>query len=356
MPARKSSASRVLALTLLASGPTTFAAAPPAGSPAVVTGATVATAPTPAASGLRAPGAPTSGAMFQGEKAPLPVKPGEGPHLSLQPASAKPGDPVLVTVRGASVPPTGTLAGRPLRFFAWNGGYAALGGLPVELVPGTAVVDVTAVGRGLPVLLSGTLSVTEPGFRERELRVAGKYVSPPKKVKARMEADRKAFAAAFAQPFAPPLFGQNFAWPRDATVTAPFGDRRSFNGKLQSQHFGVDLDGGVGAPVVASNEGVVVMARDNYASGNTVLVHHGAGLYTAYFHLSRIDVKDGAHVKQGDALGLVGSTGRVTGPHLHWGVKADDRWVDGQTLLKLDFTGAPAAPGVAANAPGLGAP
>jgi murein DD-endopeptidase MepM/ murein hydrolase activator NlpD len=344
MPARKSSASRVLALTLLASGPSAFAASPPAASPAVIT---VATTPVPAAPGLRAPGAPTSGAMLPGETAPLSVKPGQGPLMAIQPGSAKPGDPVLVMVRGASTPPTGTLAGRPLRFFAWNDGYAALGSLPVETAPGTALVDVTAVGRGLPVLLSGALTVTEPGFRERELRVAGKYVSPPKKVKARMEADRKAFAAAFAQPFAPPLFHQNFAWPRDATVTAPFGDRRSFNGKLQSQHFGVDLDGGVGAPVVSANAGTVVMARDNYASGNTVLVHHGAGLFTAYFHLSRIDVKDGAQVKQGDALGLVGSTGRVTGPHLHWGVKVDDRWVDGQTLLKLDFTGAPEAPGVA---------
>lgn len=354
MPARTPSASRVLVLTLLASSAPALAAATPSASSAVVTGSVPGTPR--ATTGTRAPGAPTSGAVVQGELAPLPVNPVDGPRLSHQPASAKPGDPVLVTVRGAASLPTGTLAGRTLRFFAWHDGFAALTSLPVELAPGTVTVDVTAPGRGLPVLLSSVLKVDPPGFRERELRVANKYVSPPKAVKARMEADRKAFAAAFAQPFRAPLFAQNFAWPREATVTAPFGDRRSFNGKLQTQHFGVDLDGVTGAPVVAANDGTVVMARDNYASGNTVLVHHGAGLYTAYFHLSRIDVKSGAKVKQGDALGLVGSTGRVTGPHLHWGVKADDRWVDGQTLLKLDFTGAPAAPGVAANASGLGTP
>ncbi|RKI51049.1 M23 family metallopeptidase [Corallococcus sp. AB049A] len=311
----------------------------------------LAATPAPATPGVRAPGA-----VLPGELAPLKVAPVDRPHLSLQPANPKPGDPVLVTVRGASALPTGTVAGRPLRFFAWNNGYAALTSLPVEQTEGSVPVDVTAVGRGLPVLLSGALTVGAPGFRERELKVANKYVSPPKAVKARMEADRKAFAAAFAQPFQAPLFGQNFAWPREATVTAPFGDRRSFNGKLQTQHFGVDLDGATGSPVVAANDGTVVMSRDNYASGNTVLVHHGAGLFTAYFHLSRIDVKEGAKVKQGEALGLVGSTGRVTGPHLHWGVKADDRWVDGQTLLKLDFTGAPETPGVATNAPGLGSP
>ncbi|RKH73817.1 M23 family metallopeptidase [Corallococcus interemptor] len=332
MPARTPSAA--LVLSLLATGTPALAATP-----------------APATPGVRAPGA-----VLPGELAPLKVAPVDRPHLSLQPANPKPGDPVLVTVRGASALPTGTVAGRPLRFFAWNNGYAALTSLPVEQTEGSVPVDVTAVGRGLPVLLSGALTVGAPGFRERELKVANKYVSPPKAVKARMEADRKAFAAAFAQPFQAPLFGQNFAWPREATVTAPFGDRRSFNGKLQTQHFGVDLDGATGSPVVAANDGTVVMSRDNYASGNTVLVHHGAGLFTAYFHLSRIDVKEGAKVKQGEALGLVGSTGRVTGPHLHWGVKADDRWVDGQTLLKLDFTGAPETPGVATNAPGLGSP
>lgn len=355
MPARNPAAARVLVLSLLASAAPALAATPAASANAMADGAPA--SPGPAAEpGRRAPGAPTPGVMAQGELAPLKVAPQDGPRLTLQPANPKSGDPVLVTVSGASALPSGTLAGRPLRFFAWNNGYAALTSLPVEQPAGTVPVDITAPGRGLPVLLSGVLDVGAPGFRERELRVASKYVSPPKAVKARMEADRKAFAAAFAQPFQAPLFSQNFAWPREATVTAPFGDRRSFNGKLQSQHFGVDLDGTTGAPVVAANDGTVVMARDNYASGNTVLLHHGAGLYTAYFHLSRIDVKNGAKVKQGDPLGRVGSTGRVTGPHLHWGVKTDDRWVDGQTLLKLDFTGAPETPGVAANAPGMGTP
>ncbi|RYZ39905.1 MAG: M23 family peptidase [Myxococcaceae bacterium] len=361
MPARNHSASRLLVLTLLASGPSALAATSPASSPAEVTATVTGAAPTTSPTATRAPGAPTPGAVVQGEMAPLRVKPGplpvlDRPLLSLQPGTAKPGDPVLVTVRGAAGLPTGTLGGRALRFFAWREGYLALTSLPVELSPGTQGVDVMAPGKGLPVALSGTLEVLAPGYRERELRVASKYVSPPKAVKARMEADRKAFAAAFAQPFQAPLFGQNFAWPRQDVVTAPFGDRRSFNGKLQSQHFGVDLDGDPGAPVVAANDGTVVMARDNYASGNTVLVHHGAGLYTAYFHLSRIDVKSGAKVKQGEGLGLVGSTGRVTGPHLHWGVKADDRWVDGQTLLKLDFLGTQETPGVAVSSPGLANP
>lgn len=300
------------------------------------------------------------------ESSPVPVvaRPVEAPPLAegrpvltLQPGSVKPGDPVLVQVRGMAELPSGTLGERPLRFFPWGEGFMAITGLPVELTAGSAAVKVLgpAAPGAAPVELTGTLDVQEPGYPERELKVSGKYVEPPAEVKARMAADRKAFAAAFAQPFAAPLFGRNFAWPRQDRITAPYGDRRTFNGKLSSQHFGVDIDGDPGTPVTAANDGTVVMTRDNYSAGKTVIVHHGAGLYTTYFHLSRISVKNGTRVKQGQRLGLVGSTGRVTGPHLHWGVKADDLWVDGERLLRLDFF-PPAVPGVASGSTELSAP
>lgn len=264
------------------------------------------------------------------------------PSLSVQPGTAKPGDPILVTVRGVKGPPSGTAAGRPLQFFQAAGAWQALTGLPVEQPVGAAEVKVVTppTAEGARVELTGTLDVVEPGYPERQLRVANRYVKPPASVKARIAEDRAAFAAAFTQPFAPPLFQGNFAWPRQDRITAPYGDRRSFNGKLQSQHFGTDIDGDTGAPILAANDGQVVLSRDCYSSGKTVILHHGGGLYTTYFHMSRMDVKPGATVRQGEQLGLVGSTGRVTGPHLHWGVKVDGLWVDGLTLLKLDFSGA----------------
>jgi murein DD-endopeptidase MepM/ murein hydrolase activator NlpD len=269
----------------------------------------------------------------------------EQPLLSLQPATARPGDPVLVTVRGPSQAPTGTLGERPLRFYPVREGFQAITGLPVEQMPGQVVVKVTVpvTGNAAPMELSKQLDVVAAGWPTRTLKVANKFVKPPApEVRARMEADKAAFAAAFAQSFAPPLFSENFDWPREDRVTAPYGDLRTFNGKKQSQHYGTDIGGAPGMPVHATNAGTVVMARDNYAAGNTVLVHHGAGVYTAYFHLSAIDVKEGSRVERGQLLGKVGGTGRVTGPHLHWGVKVDDLWVDGETLLKLDFGNAPA--------------
>jgi hypothetical protein len=91
----------------------------------------------------------------------------------------------------------------------------------------------------------------------------------------------------------------------------------------------------------AASDGVVVLARDCVLSGRTVLVHHGAGVFTGYFHLSRIDVRDGARVTRGDRVGRVGATGRTTGPHLHFAVRADGRYVDPPALLGLGWVPAP---------------
>ncbi|ATB43554.1 peptidase M23 [Cystobacter fuscus] len=265
------------------------------------------------------------------------------PSLSVQPRTAKPGDPVLITLWGFETPPAGTLDGRALRFFKARDAFHALVGLSVEQPVGT--VDVKVVGPesagSEPVELVERVRVVPPGYPERQLQVATKYIEPPESVKARMAEDQVALTAAFSQELSPLLFQRNFAWPRRKRITARFGDRRSFNGKLQSQHFGTDIAGAMGAPVRAANDGVVVMTRDNYSEGNSVLVYHGGGLYTTYFHLSGISVKEGAKVKQGQKLGVVGSTGRVTGPHLHWGVKIDGVWVDSETLLKLDFFSPP---------------
>ena len=102
-----------------------------------------------------------------------------------------------------------------------------------------------------------------------------------------------------------------------------------------SQHYGLDLAGRVGAPIAAANAGRVVLVRDCWASGRTVVLWHGAGLYTTYFHLSRTLVPEGAHVARGQRIGLVGKTGRVSGPHLHWGVKVGDLYVDPRSVLGL---------------------
>jgi murein DD-endopeptidase MepM/ murein hydrolase activator NlpD len=254
--------------------------------------------------------------------------------LEIAPESPRPGDPVVVTVRGCS-DASGTLGPRTLHFYALAGGARALTGLPVEQEPGDLIVDVACGASHLKQTL--TVQPAAWRVRERELKVAKGFVAPSARQQRRMDEDKHAFEAAWAQPFGPPLFKTGFAAPRKANITAPFGDKRMFNGKLESQHYGTDFDGKVGAPIVAANAGRVVMARENFASGRTVIIDHGAGLLTAYFHMSKIEVKQGQIVKRGQRLGKVGKTGRVTGPHLHFAAHVDGLYVDPETLLKLEL-------------------
>ena len=125
--------------------------------------------------------------------------------------------------------------------------------------------------------------------------------------------------------------------PTPGEQTSPFGTLRTYNKKRRSRHMGLDLDGDVGAPIVAANRGRVLIATERYYSGGTVLVDHGQGLMTMYFHMSRIDVKAGKLVEKGEALGAVGASGQVTGPHLHLSTKLGGEYVDSAQLLRLDL-------------------
>ncbi len=243
-----------------------------------------------------------------------------------------------IAVSGSERPPDGTLGNWLLEFEPVGDRYEALVALPVDQEDGELDLDVTLVAQGQELTLEGVLDVVPPHFPSRELKVDNKFIKPSKAQRAWMARDNHAFALAFRQPLAPRLFTDDFQWPRVAALNAPFGDLRLFNGRRQSQHFGLDIDGSIGDDAFAANDGKVVMARECFGSGNTVLLYHGLGLYTAYFHFTKILVKPGQKVKRGEKLGLIGKTGRVTGPHLHWGAKLQGHWVDPQSLLRIDFS------------------
>lgn len=260
------------------------------------------------------------------------------PSVAVFPARARPGDAFLVVVRGAPVPPAAHVAGRDLHFFPVPEGFAAIGGLPVETPAGKLVVAVAlpAAQDAAPAALEGALEIATGDFPHRRLAVEQQFVDqPPPELQRRIDEDRAAFARAYERPPAPPLFAAPFAWPRDARVTARFGEQRTLNGVKPSQHYGLDLSGRLGDPVTAANAGEVVLVRDCWASGRTVLLWHGAGLFTAYFHLSRTLVEEGARVTRGQRVGLVGRSGRAAGPHLHWSVRVGDLYVDPESVLRL---------------------
>jgi murein DD-endopeptidase MepM/ murein hydrolase activator NlpD len=132
-----------------------------------------------------------------------------------------------------------------------------------------------------------------------------------------------------------PFWNAPFIMPLDSEVIGTFGRRSIINDQPRSPHTGVDMRGKKGTPVKASNDGLVVLTGDHFFTGNTVVIDHGAGILSMYFHLDKINVKKGDMISRGGVLGTVGSTGRVTGPHLHWGIRVDEQRVDPVSFVEI---------------------
>ncbi len=161
-----------------------------------------------------------------------------------------------------------------------------------------------------------------------------KMVTPPEAVLARIRTENGRIARARAVDRAEPLFESGFAWPAVGPITGVFGSQRVLNGEPKRPHFGVDIAAPAGTPVVAPADGVVAIADDDmYYTGGTVLIDHGHGLTSVYSHLEEVWVKEGARLRQGDAIGSVGATGRVTGAHLDWRINWFDQRLDPALLV-----------------------
>lgn len=133
------------------------------------------------------------------------------------------------------------------------------------------------------------------------------------------------------------LWRDLFLQPVEGPTTGAFGRLRVINGQSRNPHNGEDIAAPLGADVVAMNDGIVRLTVDHFFSGKGIFVDHGLGLYSMYFHLSEILVKDGQAVKRGDVIGKVGASGRASGPHLHWGVRVNGARVDPFSLVKLSL-------------------
>ena len=164
--------------------------------------------------------------------------------------------------------------------------------------------------------------IVEGEYKKEKITVEGSKVTPPKDVLKRIEEEREEANKIYATANAGLKFNSKFILPMSSMVTSPFGTARVFNGTLKSYHGGTDFRAAVGTSVVAANDGVVVIAKDRYYAGGSVVIDHGEGIYTQYYHLSALNVKVGQNVKKGDTIALSGASGRVSGPHLHFGVIA----------------------------------
>lgn len=212
--------------------------------------------------------------------------------------------------------------------------WRALVGIDLDVQPGNYLVAIdTTLEDGAKVVHEQTLTVEGKEFPTRQLRVAPQFVNPPPGVQARIERERRRLGALFRAVTPEARWEGPFQRPIEVGVISGFGVRSVFNGEPRAPHGGADFASPAGTPVLAPAGGLVVMAEPLYFTGRTVVVDHGVGLISLFAHLSRIDVRVGGGVVAGERLGLVGATGRVTGPHLHWTVRLQGARVDPMSVI-----------------------
>jgi murein DD-endopeptidase MepM/ murein hydrolase activator NlpD len=272
--------------------------------------------------------------------------------VTISPEEVKPGDPVLVTVVGSAEIPEGKAAGKPLAFFPVKGGHQAVFAVPIDREPGELRVELRG---GLPARV---VPVVAHQFPAADVTVPDEYANPTAQAGKQIDDDNRAIRKSFGKADDPPQYRGGFRQPvAGGRPTSPFGEQRTFNGTAKSQHLGLDVTARKGARVNAINDGTVVLVRSCFLPGNVVVVDHGAGIASAYFHLELASVVEGDVVKRGAVVGRAGQTGRATGPHMHLSVWVPGGFVDPATFLELPFrpplrAGAPAvSDGGSATAP-----
>jgi murein DD-endopeptidase MepM/ murein hydrolase activator NlpD len=265
----------------------------------------------------------------------------QGITLKLSSGIAPQGGLILAEVTGAK--PLPDLAaewdGKPAPL--WKEGGAAkslhtLLGVDLEKAPGKYKWEVSWTGpQGKAIACSATVTVRKGKFRTESLKVDNQFVQPDPEQQKRAEADSQKMKAIYETVTPERLWEGRFRLPlKDVTTGGNFGRRRILNGQPRSPHAGVDFPAAAGTPVFAAQSGKVVLAEELYYSGNTVVIDHGYGIYTLYAHLSEIAVKPGQPVPVGSEIGKVGATGRVTGPHLHWGLTIDHARVNAMDIVQ----------------------
>ena len=268
----------------------------------------------------------------------LPIKP-LGVTWSPQPAEGN-AFGIVLHQRPTGRAPTsisGDLAGHPVRFALVDGQWFGVAPVPIGVSgPQTILLRLTFEhGSASEQLVPIEVRSTE--FASTNLSVDSRFSSPPPEVLERIRAERELVREMLQGVATDWRIDGSFESPRPLDVTSPFGQARMFNGELRSRHTGLDLRGRNGAPVQAAGRGRVAFAGSLYFAGNAVYVDHGLGVFTGYFHLSRILVEAGDMVSAGDLVGEVGATGRVTAAHLHWFLSVGGQSLDAGSLLGMEL-------------------
>jgi murein DD-endopeptidase MepM/ murein hydrolase activator NlpD len=244
--------------------------------------------------------------------------------------SRVPGGIALVEIPGGELAPTALIDTRRAAVIRNGDRWLAIVGIPLSTKPGRQKLRVTTATKTIDV----PFEVTDKHYREQRLTIKNeRQVNPnPEDLKRiAVETERSNVALSKFTTVAAPAFALQA--PVEGTRSDSYGSRRIFNGQPRSPHSGMDIAAAKGTPIRSPAAGTVVEAGNFFFNGNTLFIDHGYGLVTMYCHLDEIKVKVGDRLAAGDLIGTVGATGRVTGPHLHFGVALNRAMVDPALLL-----------------------
>jgi murein DD-endopeptidase MepM/ murein hydrolase activator NlpD len=243
-------------------------------------------------------------------------------QVRMAPPAPRQGDVVMVFVGGTKGAQNveGSLGSQHLAFFPYGAEFAALAGLDIEAKPGKMPWRIGLVdGGGVPRKAVGTVTVKAAGFPVQRLTLPRGMVNLDPEAERRAANEAVRLRALYDTVTPERLWRGPFTQPVASRKPGDgFGFRRVINGQPRMPHAGIDYSADRGTPVVASNRGRVALLGDFFFAGRLVALDHGLGLYTLYFHLDGVGVSEGQIVERGQTVGTVGTTGRSTGPHLHF--------------------------------------
>lgn len=210
--------------------------------------------------------------------------------------------------------------------------------LPVSYYakPSSKQVKISYIEQGIKKTKLMQITIKDGNYKKEAIHVNKSKVNPKgKKTKKRISKEYHEAMNIYATSTKKNYLTSAFILPMESFITSDFGKARVYNDTLKGYHSGTDFRAKVGTPIIASNDGQVVLAKNRFYAGGTVIIDHGQGIYTCYYHMSDFAVKKGQIIAKGEVIGLSGKSGRVTGPHLHFSVRVGGVQVDPLQFVKL---------------------
>lgn len=266
-----------------------------------------------------------------------PASPPSAVKVTVNARAIQPGEVVVLSLASAKTIDTvhARAFDRALVSFKNADGWFVIAGIDLDVKAGSYPLTIDVGSGKTTEHVTHTLVVRSKAFPTRQLKVDDAFVNPPASAQERIAQDTRDLNDAWSHPAGTKLWDTGFIKPVPEAANSAFGTRSVFNGQARNPHSGADFPSPAGTPVKAPAAGRVVIAKDLYFSGNTVVIDHGLGIFSLLAHLSAMSVEPGATVKAGDIVGKVGATGRVTGPHLHWAARIGGARVDPMSLLAV---------------------